>query len=238
MAWEVATAQSLGGRSNQEDAFLVMETSPMLLAVADGAGGHADGEKASQTAIQTLKTGFTPTACAGAAARPWLTQTIGQAHRRVSALGDGPTAPRTTIVAALLDGARAVVGHVGDSRLYHIRQDTVVFRTRDHSVVQLLVDMGRLAENEMLGHPDRSRLTKALGGRDEVDAEIDEVTIAAGDGFALCSDGVWEFIDPREFAAALRSKQLNKAAQDLVAQAVSRGGSDADNATLILARLR
>jgi serine/threonine protein phosphatase PrpC len=105
-------------------------------------------------------------------------------------------------------------------------------------VVQLLLDMKRLKESELKNHPDRSRLTKALGGNDGVEAELADLAVAAGDGLALCSDGVWEHVEPQEIATALQAGSLEKAAQNLVKLAAGRGGSDADNATLILARMR
>jgi len=239
MGWQVATAQSLGGRENQEDSLLLLGGEgggPLLIAVADGAGGHAEGEKASAAAIEALKRRFADATAADGSA--WLKSAIGEAATAVSGLGSGPSAPRTTVVAALCAGDRAVIGHVGDSRLYHFSNSKLVFRTRDHSVVQLLVDMGRLKEEEVSHHPDRSRLTKALGGNDAVEAEIAELTVAAGDGLLLCSDGVWEHALPQELETALRSDNLEQAAQRLVDTAVRRGGSDADNATLVLARKR
>jgi serine/threonine protein phosphatase PrpC len=240
MVWEIATAQSLGGRGNQEDSVLAIGPKagqPILLAVADGAGGHADGEKASQAAIRHLTSAFADPPRDEAAARKWLAQSIEQAHGKVSALGQGPTAPRTTIVAAWIGASAAMAGHVGDSRLYHFRAGKLVMRTRDHSVVQLLLDMGRLKEAEIRNHPDRSRLTKALGGNEVVEPDVEPFSIQPGDALALCSDGVWEHAEPSEFASALQARDLRAAARQLVDRAVSRGGPEADNATLILARL-
>lgn len=232
--WDIAAVQCLGGRDTQEDGFVVLHAGDIrLLAVADGAGGHADGEKASQAALQRLRTAFAGAPTDVAAARAWLGQAILDADRDVAALG----APRTTIVAVWIGaGNSALVCHVGDSRLYHFRDGAVGFRTRDHSVVQLLIDMGRLAEEEAGGHPDRSRLTKALGGGDLSLPGIEELALQPCDGLALCSDGLWEHVRPQEMAVALRVPVLDRAAEELVARAVERGGKDADNATLILAR--
>ncbi|MGE0155081.1 MAG: PP2C family serine/threonine-protein phosphatase [Reyranellaceae bacterium] len=241
MAWDIATAQSPGGRENQEDAFLIVPEAgggPLFLAVADGAGGHADGEKASQAAVASLKDAMAQAPRDAAAAKSWLAQAIAGAHRRIGALGQGVAAPRSTLVALWSQGGRAVAGHVGDSRLYHFSDGKLAFRSRDHSVVQLLVDMGRLKEEDIADHPDRSRLTRALGGGEAVDADISDFVLAPGDGLALCSDGVWEHIQPPELATALRTQDLDRAARELVQLAVKRGGADADNATLVLARRR
>ena len=237
-AWRIGSAQSVGGRSRQEDRLSVQRRSDglLLLAVADGAGGHDDGEKASATAIDCLERAFANATAAGAG--NWLAEALAAADRAVAGLGQGPTAPRTTIVAAVIDaGGKAQVGHVGDSRLYHLRDGGVAFRTRDHSIVQLLLDMGRLKEGEIASHPDRSRLLKALGGGDQA-ADVTTLALAPGDGLALCSDGVWEHVEARQFWVALDNPELDRAAEAVVAQAVERGGRTADNATLILARWR
>lgn len=232
--WDIAAAQRLGGRETQEDGFIVLHSGDVrLLAIADGAGGHADGEKASQAALQRLRSAFAGAPSDTAAARAWLAQAILDADRDVAVLG----APRTTIVAAWIGaGGAALACHVGDSRLYHFRNGAVGFRTRDHSVVQLLIDMGRLKEEEAGSHPDRSRLTRALGSGDLATPEIAELALRPGDGLALCSDGVWEHASADEIAIALRAPALDRAADELVERAVSRGGGTADNATLILAR--
>lgn len=237
MGWEIAGAQSLGGRDNQEDGLVILgETGakPVLLAVADGAGGHADGEKASKTALDRLRQAFVQMPQNLAAARDWMRQAIIAADRDVAALGGA----RTTVVIVWLGAGKGLVGHVGDSRLYHFRSGKLGFRTRDHSVVQLLLDMARLQESEIADHPDRSRLTKALGSGDIDAPEMAEFDLAAGDGLVLCSDGVWEPLAADELEIALRAPALDREAERLVRQAVQRGGSDADNATIILARLR
>jgi serine/threonine protein phosphatase PrpC len=241
MVWEIATAQSLGGRGNQEDGLVVLRSAQdkqLMFAVADGAGGHADGEKASSAAIERLKSSFAAAPSDASAAKHWLAKTLTEANRAVSLLGSGATAPRTTVVVAYIGLNSAIVGHVGDSRLYHFSGSKMAFRTRDHSVVQLLLDIGRLKENEMNTHPDRSRLTKALGGDDKLEPDLAELSLASGDGLAVCSDGVWEHVEAEEINAALQASALDVATRQLVELATARGGSNADNATLILARLR
>ena len=241
MIWETASAQSIGGRSTQEDAFAVVGEdgrTSLVLAVADGAGGHAAGERASQAAIAHVRAqgGTLPRDAAGA--RPWLEKVVRGANAGVVALGgEGVSSPRTTIVVAWLGADRALVAHVGDSRLYQFRNGRQVFRTSDHSVVQILLDLGRISEDEARSHPDRSRLLKALGGGEEIAVEVVEIDIRPGDSLALCSDGVWDHVGTDEIGAALQALDLDAAAGELVARAVARGGADADNATLLLARL-
>lgn len=241
MTWEIASAQSVGGRGNQEDALTIIDQGsgkPLMLAVADGAGGHADGEKASRAAVDRLTKTFAEAPHDITAAKEWMVRSFAGADRDIGALGEGQMAPRTTLVLAWIGDKQALAGHIGDSRLYHFKDGKLAFRSRDHSVVQLLLDMGRLQESEARDHPDRSRLTKALGGGDGGEPDMTELALARGDGLALCSDGVWEHVEAGEIEIALRAPALDRAADELVKLAVKRGGKGADNATLILARIR
>ena len=241
MSWEIASAQSVGGRGNQEDAFAILDQGrgkPRLLAVADGAGGHADGEKASRAAIDRMTKAFDMAPNDVAAAKQWMARSFAEADHDVAALGKGQMGPRTTIVLVWIGEKQALAGHIGDSRLYHFQDGKLAFRSRDHSVVQLLLDMGRLQESEARDHPDRSRLTKALGGGDGGEPDMTELALVRGDGLALCSDGVWEHVELAEIEIALRAPALDRATDELVNLAVKRGGKGADNATLILARIR
>lgn len=240
MDWEIATAQSRGGRSNQEDALLVLDQrrgEPLVLVLADGAGGHADGERASQAAIARVERSFAGAPTDAAAADAWLMQTIAAANKDVTALGGGAAAPRTTLVIAWICKNAARFAHIGDSRLYHFHGGKPVYRSHDDSVVQLLVDMKKIDERESLKHPDRNRLLKALGA-DDLEANPSQAArLEKGDGLVLCSDGVWEHIDAAALAAALGNPDLEKAATELIRTAVGKGGADADNASIILARL-
>jgi serine/threonine protein phosphatase PrpC len=241
MHWEIATAQSKGGRSNQEDALAVLDRrrdQPLVLALADGAGGHADGERASQAAIARIDRALDAAPTEAGPAEQWLAQTIGQANRDVMALGSGAAAPRTTLTVAWICQNAARFAHIGDSRIYHFRAGKLIWRSRDDSVVQLLVDMKKISEKEALNHADRNRLPKALGGADKLELNAAAAaSLAAGDGLVLCSDGVWEHADAADLAAALATPDLEKAATELVRMAVGKGGNNADNASVILARL-
>jgi serine/threonine protein phosphatase PrpC len=240
MNWEIATAQSRGGRSTQEDALAVFDQrhgKPLVLALADGAGGHAGGELASQAAIARIGKEFPAAPVEPAAADAWLAQTIAQANKDVMDLGSGSAAPRTTLVLAWIAGTQARLTHIGDSRLYHFRAGQLAHRSRDDSVVQLLVDMKKVTEVESHSHPDRNRLLKALGAQDLELNPAKALTLGPGDGLVLCSDGVWEHAGPAELGAALAAPHLEKSATELVRMAVGKAGVNADNASVILARL-
>jgi serine/threonine protein phosphatase PrpC len=240
MSWEIATAQSRGSRGNQEDALCVLDQRagrPLVLALADGAGGHADGERASHAAIKRIEQDFASAPVDAAAAEAWLDKTIAQANQDVLALGSGAAGPRTTIVLAWICDRATRLANIGDSRWYHFRAGKLVQRSRDDSVVQLLVDMKKVSEQEALSHPDRSRLLKALGAADLEHGPVTAVALQKGDGLALCSDGVWEHSSAQALAAGLARPDLEQAATELVRLAVGKGADNADNASLILARL-
>lgn len=240
MNWEIATAQSRGGRSNQEDALAVLDKRrdrPLLLVLADGAGGHADGEHAAQAALARAQAELNGAPTEPAAAESWLRSLVAAANQDVLALGSGPAAPRTTLVVAWICGDDARFVHVGDSRVYHFRRGKLLYRSHDDSVVQLLVDMKKIDENEALQHPDRNRLLKALGADDLEPVSPVRARLEKGDGLVLCSDGIWEHAGNADLLAALAKADLEAGATELVRMAVGKGGHNADNASVILARL-
>lgn len=236
--WHIGTAQNLGGRANQEDALGVFAAGEgrSVVALADGAGGHQGGEKASAAAIKTIQTLVANGSLMNDAAA--LSAAIDAANRAVAELSrTADDGPRTTLVVAAIDASKLAWAHVGDSRLYIFRNGKVLQRSHDDSVVQLLVDMNRISEEEALHHPDRNRLLKALGGGDIGDGQPGIIAVQAGDAIALCSDGVWEHVAPAEIAKALGAADLDQAARALNAKAVAASGKQADNASAILARL-
>lgn len=191
---------------------------------------------ASAAAVKAIEKAFPRLTSGGEDA--WLRAAVEAANLAVMDLAkSADDGPRTTLVVACLDGGRLSWAHVGDSRLYRFRGSACLGHTRDDSVVQLLVDMNRVTAQEALHHPDRNRLLKALGAADIGDGQPGAAEAAAGDGVMLCSDGVWEHVSEAESGQALAARDLDKAARELAAKAVARSGSQADNASVILARL-
>jgi len=177
-----------GGRTNNEDSLLVAQTDDSVLAVvADGLGGHADGEIASRTAAQTLQRLLQrqqPDAEA-------LTEAIRQASREICLLRGGSDM-RTTVAVLWIGADRAVAAHVGDSRIYHIRQRQICYQSVDHSMAQMSVLMGEIRPEELRQSPDRNRLIRVLGGETAPKVDCRSLTVLPGDRFLLCSDGLWE----------------------------------------------
>ncbi len=211
------------------------------MVLADGMGGHNQGQVAAQLLVQTMTDLFraraTPTL---PNLQAFLLDGIYAAHEAINnyALRHGLCdPPRTTCVAAVVQRGVACWAHVGDSRLYHFDCCRLLSRTRDHSTVQLLIDEGILHEEAIKQHPDRNRLYTSVGGFALPEIEIaDPVTLGDGHVLLLCSDGVWSELNDQEIESYLRNHSLDQAIQQIMHHAESRGGRHCDNMTIIAMR--
>ena len=219
-------------RQSNEDAFF--ERSP-LFAVADGMGGARAGEVASRMAVEELAA----LDDSGTAAEERLREVARTANRRIydMAQSDSEHAGMgTTFTAVLVSGREVAVGHVGDSRLYRLRDGSFERLTDDHSLVEELVRQGKLSPEEAEVHPQRSIITRALGP--EKDVQVDTFTHTARDGdvYLLCSDGLSGMVAEEEIARILTaSRSLEDASQELIDAANAAGGKD--NITAVLFRV-
>ena len=225
-----AVASDTGRRRRRNEDNYVVE--PPLFAVADGMGGAQAGEVASKLATSALEGGsWDPPDTAQIGGLERVDALIQEANRRIyDRASTDPTASGmgTTMTVALVEGMRVVIGHVGDSRAYLVRGDSMEQLTEDHSLVNELLKGGKLSEEEALIHPQRSVITRAVGTDPNVD--VDAFTIAAEDGdvFLLCSDGLTDMVadvDILELVDRNRS-DLEKAVRSLVEFANKEGGED------------
>lgn len=227
----------VGRRHNNEDAYAV-HPELGLLVVADGMGGYEGGEVASQIVIESLVEVFTRQAadadvtwpCAPRPSREPLHDLVGvglmHAHRSVLARREGPLARMgSTAVVAAWHGHRLVVGHVGDSRLYRLRDDRLELLTQDHSVAEEARRAG-MSGDEVDATGFRHMLTRAVGMPGELGAELSEWRIRAGDVLLLCSDGVWEPQSEAQIVEALRHSRPEDAVRSLIVRAYDEGGTD------------
>jgi PPM family protein phosphatase len=240
MIWQAAKAEAVGGRKEQQDRVELFEArdgSERLLVLADGMGGHSGGALAAEAVIETAQALWRRQLLKPQPAEALLRQLIQEAHKRINAEGEKKDlSPRSTAALLHITDHRAHWAHVGDSRLYRFRGTELVGRTLDHSVVQMLVDMGKVEEEEMATHPDQNRLTQSLGGEADPEPDLESAEIAVGDGFVLCSDGLWEQITPEEMLEALNAEALSVEAKRLAKLAAERGGAEGDNVTIAMAR--
>jgi PPM family protein phosphatase len=220
-------------RRRNEDAFVV---DPPLFAVADGMGGAQAGEVASRLAAAAFREYREADELAP---EERVRAIIKEANRRIydRARTDSEVSGMgTTVTAALLTDGRVVIGHVGDSRAYRIRNGRLEQLTDDHSLVADLMRSGRLTAEEAEGHPQRSVITRALGTDPDVDVDTLVIEVEAGDLFLLCSDGLSTMVSDSEVLQTVeRAATLDEAARDLVRAANTGGGED--NVTVVLFRL-
>lgn len=211
-----------------------------LLVVCDGMGGHALGQEASRLALGTIMQ-MVDAAPPGTPPGMALAGAIAQAGRLVyqmGGVGPQPGRPGSTCVAVLIHGQGAEIAHVGDSRAFVVRRGQIWQLTKDHSVVQQMIDRGEITPEQGVGHPEGNKITRALGMKPEADVDLRDPVFphTEGDIFVLASDGLTDLVRAEEIAAAItRNDNLELVCDELVGLANSRGGHD--NITVQLARV-
>jgi len=233
----VAAGLSDVGRCRQanQDQYLV-DASLGLYAIADGMGGHAAGEVASDLAITALAESMRHD---GGSAADRLRRALNEGNRKIcdSMLSRAEwRGMGTTMVVLLSVDDTAVIGNVGDSRAYLLRDGKLRQRTSDHSWVNEQVKLGLLTHEQAQRHPMRNIVTRALGNQNEVDVDVVEEAILPGDVFALCSDGLNGMLGDDEIRDLLveHGAVPQDACRALVDRANANGGED--NITVIVLR--
>lgn len=231
-----------GGRANNEDrTTYCYSREALLMVVADGMGGHHYGEIASQIAVQTMADSFQREA------QPslddpfrFLQKGLTNAHHAIldyTARHRLRDTPRTTCVACVIQDNVACWVHAGDSRLFQMRGGKVIARTRDHSRVRLLIEEGVLSETQAALHPERNKIYSCLGSPTLPEIEFSRKTpLNHGDILLLCSDGLWGEVSGEEMAVALKGANLVHAMPMLLTRAEVKGGTHADNLSVVVVR--
>ena len=233
MPFDCAARTDVGhGRDANEDALLCLPEHG-LWAVADGMGGHEAGEVASAMVIEAL---------ASVAATDGFDNRLGRADAALQAVNDSLAAISraqdqkrpmgSTVVALWIDEGRYACLWVGDSRAYRVRSATISQISRDHSLVQDLVEAGMLDEDEAEGHPNANVLTRAVGASSRFKVDRVEGEVESGDVFLLASDGLTRLVSAEEILAAVSVHAPGAAADHLLGLALQRGAPD--NVTLIV----
>lgn len=227
-AFATATHKGLV-RSTNEDSHFAM---PPVFAVADGMGGAAAGEVASEIAAGSLGD-FRP---GEERPEPQLKRLLGAANSKIFQKAVDEEQLRgmgTTVTAAVVEDDRVVIAHVGDSRAYLWRDDRLVLLTEDHSLVGEMLRLGKIDPGDVESHPQRSIITRALGVDPEVEVDTLSLTWQENDLFLLCSDGLYSMVPEEEIAALLKQGGgLRQTANALIEAANARGGLD--NITVVL----
>jgi PPM family protein phosphatase len=222
-------------REINQDSAGVTEVSPgvWLLVVADGMGGHVAGEQAARIVVESLFAQFEDNPTEDP--RDNLFFGIEAAHKKALAYAEahGTQGMGSTVVAALLEGDRVWVAHVGDSRLYQFRDGQVVFATTDHTRVQMMLEMGLLTPEQAKDHPEGNVITRAVGhdpttrgATFAADVQREPISLQDGDSLLLCSDGLYDLVDDQEMIENIAGRPAEEGTQRLVALANRRGGHD------------
>jgi serine/threonine protein phosphatase PrpC len=237
MQFSVYQVSRKGGREKNEDRMGYCYTRDAgLFALADGMGGHPEGEVASQLALQTMSAMFQREAKPKLAdPLRFLQEAIIAGHHQLlryateRALMD---TPRTTIVACVLQGKQAFWAHCGDSRLYLVRGDKLVARTRDHSYSELQETLSHVVP--MGDRVNRNVLFTCLGspGKPVVDT-AGPLVVHPGDRVMLCSDGLWGALPDSIITEVLTQRQISDAVPELVERALRETGDKSDNVTVL-----
>lgn len=240
------------GRPNEDSLFIAQHIMPAsaytkplaLFAVADGMGGHANGQEASQLAIRSLAW-YVYTSLGSSQVTPYalhslLKAGVQNANQVVYQRNqERDTNMGTTMTTILIHGSTAYLAHVGDSRAYLSREHAGLSQiTQDHSVVAALVAAGVIQPDDIYTHPTRNQLYRSLGQKPTLEVDTDVISLAAGDTLLLCSDGLWEMVRDPQIASMLTAPTPEPSeTADLLVQAALAGGG-VDNVSVIVVQVR
>lgn len=230
---------NIGGRDEQQDSCEYFNNRySTLLVLGDGMGGHRGGQTASETLITEAEYAYTQHKGIIRNPKDFFQSIIdGTIKGLKQYIDDNPDSdPHTTCVLALIQNNKLYVGHIGDSRMYLFVDKKFQIRSRDHSVVQMLLNEGEITEDEMATHPDQNKLLKSISARKDVKITFKEYDLPADktNAVLLCSDGFWEQISTDEMKDQLfKKKDITQALEIMVEGAKRRGGEDGDNISVV-----
>ena len=224
---------------------VVVDPAHGFVAVADGMGGHRAGDLAAHLAAEIVWTALRAHLAGASASQQSallaVNESINQANRAVREASQGHVTREgmgTTLAVALFHDDTVVLGHVGDSRIYRLRDDELQLLTRDDSLVREAVDQGLIGAADARDSHNRSLVTQALGVADDVDANLRSLDVRPGDVFLLCSDGLTDLVEHADIELIVNTLKPNLplAARTLVDTANDNGGYD--NVSVVLACVR
>jgi serine/threonine protein phosphatase PrpC len=229
------SAVGLVRQGNEDSGFI----SPQLIAVADGMGGHAAGEVASRIAVevlQSLSPSLTSEEIDEDSVEDLLMHSLHSIDVEISVVTEEENEKRgmgTTLTALLIRDKFISLLHVGDSRCYRLRGNTLEQLSNDHTVIQELLDQGAITAAEAVEHPQRSMLTQALRGDGDVTPVLQMYEIKRGDRYLLCSDGLSGVLTEKEIKVGLKKSDRDEAVKFLVDATYINGAPD--NVTVLIA---
>jgi len=243
MEYGAFSHKGLQRRSNEDHYYIPKEENekPALLIVADGMGGHNAGDLASRIAVEYVTEYFLKSSMDFSSSEDLIkaiNQSIEEANEKVYNLSMTDihfSGMGTTLTMAVFDNDHIHVAHIGDSRCYLLRHGLARQITRDHSLVQELLDNGSITRDEMDIHPKKNVITRALGTEDKLKVDFFEETLEEGDIVLLCTDGLINYVNIEEYAKILpQNISMAEMTEILGNEALAAGGSD--DITIVAAR--
>lgn len=236
MAFECVSRTDVGLRRKVNEDSVLVRTDRGLWAVADGMGGHDAGDVASAKVTDALLN--LPIVYGLDNLVQEAVEALKRVNRELIAIagsGDGSRSPGSTVVGIAIAGDQYRCFWAGDSRAYRVRDGQIVQLSRDHSLVQRLVDAGMLAPEEAEHHPNANVVTRAVGVTDELEVDIVSGDAMPGDQFVLASDGLTRLVKDDELLNELASGGLDQAADRLIQTVLARGAPD--NVSIVITRV-
>lgn len=227
-------------RTKNQDAYLVLEEprrEVIILAVADGLGGHNAGEIASSTLVKEMKERFENNNRINKESiqEQEITTMIQEINKMIYEMGNKDvnlSKMGTTLCLSLIANQQAHIFHVGDSRAYIINEEEILQLTRDHSLVEQLISQGEISREEAETYPNRNVITRAIGTDEEIEVDYYQCELKKGDTILLCTDGLTNEVEAEEIKDIIMNHNCEEAAELLVEKANDYGGHD--NITVIV----
>ena len=206
----------------------LLRSKGLLIVVADGMGGHSAGEVASRLAVDVVTRAYYED---GGDARSALEKAFHEANREIHKAAENDASKNgmgTTCTALVLQDGTAISAHVGDSRLYLVREGSIYLMTEDHSAVMEMVKAGLITLEQARHHPEKNVILRAMGSHPEVEVTTwqEPFPVRAGDRFLLCSDGLYDLVEDEEIKRIVMLSAPQTACESLIALAKERGGHD------------
>ena len=233
--YQLATTSRLGDRKANQDRFAVVETAgAVMMVVADGMSGHADGKLAADTLVESVVRSFNNTRFPHTNPHKFFKQILAIANQEVLAAGAQcvpPITPRTTCVLCLVQQSTAIWAHVGESRLYWIRDGKVLLQTRDHSRVEELYQQGLITAEQKEKHPQRNVVTQCIGSpsRPPRPSISQIMPLSTDDVLLLCTDGLWGQLPRAQLADSFKRFNVDYALEQLAHDAEQNAFPKSDN---------
>ena len=228
----------IGDRTSNQDASVFLQGRSFLLCVADGLGGHESGEIAAQALCENVNTSFSALIDSSdldeATFRKTVELVLEKTQKQLSN-PDNPVNSHTTMALSWVDDCKVLTAHVGDSRVLKIsQQEGVIWRTRDHSVLQMLVDIGEVAEEDMGTHPEQGRLIKSIGPLKPAIATFKKLpALKNREKLVVCSDGFWEYMSQDNYKELAANTELSYL-KELIERIHQKASPSSDNITVQL----